>query len=154
MNNTTKPDNSHVVVHASGGTSFVGKDAVSLYRAISLRQALLMYAKSGMRMTRNLTPSTMLTIASEYTGKVHKRGAYLEAAEGVGNWIETMKAAMPIDRPAAAVKCFEFDGTTGIEAEFIAANQDDEALLEWMRTAEVGDVFEGCTRLPDDAPHA
>lgn len=105
MNTTTntKPDDSHVVVHASGGISFVGTDAVNLYRAITLRVALRMYARSKMLMTRNLTPAAMLTLATEYTGKVHKRGAYQEAADGVGVWIETLKAALPIERPGEGV---------------------------------------------------
>ena len=92
----TSPD-SHVLVHTSGGASFVGRDAVNLYRAITLKGALRMYARSKMLMTRGVTPTAMLLLATEYSGKKYKRGAHAEAADDVGIWVETMKAALPIE---------------------------------------------------------
>ena len=79
-----------------GGTSFVGPDAVDLYRAITLKVALGFYVKTKMLMTRNATPTTLLTIATEYTGKAYKRGQHQIAHDDLVIWIETMKAAMPV----------------------------------------------------------
>lgn len=99
MTTTPKPVNpnaSFVEVHEGGGTSFVGPDAVNLYRAITLKVALKMYAKSGMLMTRTVRPTNMLLLATEYTGKSYKRGEHAKAAEELTVWIETMKTALPI----------------------------------------------------------
>lgn len=87
---------SEVVLHKSGGTTFVGPDAINLYRAIYLKQALVMYARSKMLMTRGATPGFMLVEATKYTGHKYKRGAYTEAAKDLADWIATMKAALPV----------------------------------------------------------
>lgn len=94
MNN---PNDSHVEIHA-GDTSFVGPDAVNLYRAITLKSALTMYAKHKMLTTRGLTATMMLSMAHEYTGHPYKRGDHQKAADDLVIWIETMKAAMPITK--------------------------------------------------------
>lgn len=89
--------NQSEVVYSDGATSFVGPDAVNLLRAAHVKVALSMYAKSGMLMTRGATPTVLLKIAEEYTGKKYKgKDKYIEAAEGVRIWIETMKAALPV----------------------------------------------------------
>ena len=56
---------SEIVHHKTGGTSFVGADAVNLYRAVHVKQALLMYAKTGLKMTRGATPAVLLAIARQ-----------------------------------------------------------------------------------------
>lgn len=90
---------SHVEVHAGGGTSFVGPDAVRLYGAITLKVALSSYIKFKMRMNRQLTPTAMLQSATAVTGKTYKRGQYQAAHDDLVTWIETMKAAMPVVGP-------------------------------------------------------
>ena len=92
----TNPNQSEVVVHKGGGTTFAGPDAVNLFRAITLKSALSMYAACGMIPTRGVTATVMLKIAKEYTGKTYKRGEHAKAALDVSVWIETMKAAMPV----------------------------------------------------------
>jgi len=92
---STKPDASHVIVHA-GGTTFHGRDAVNLYRATTLMGALRAYARHKLLMTRDLTPTALLTQATEYTAKPYKRGQHAAAADDMRVWVETMKAAMPI----------------------------------------------------------
>jgi hypothetical protein len=87
---------SEIVHHAWGGTTFAGLDAVNLFRAVHVASALRVYARTGMKMTRGATPSVLLAIAREYTGKTYKRGEYLQAAEDVRVWVETMKAALPV----------------------------------------------------------
>lgn len=91
----TNPDQSHVNV-GSGGTSFVGPDAVNLFRAATLKGALKMYAACKIVPTRGVTATSMLKMATPYTGKTYKRGEHAKAAEDMTAWIETMKAALPI----------------------------------------------------------
>lgn len=92
----TDDNESYVGVSKGVATSFVGPDAVNLLRAIHLKVALNAYAKNKLLMTRAATPTAMLKWATEYTGKTYKRGAYAQAAEDVGVWIETMRAALPV----------------------------------------------------------
>lgn len=91
----TTPDKSEIV-HHNGGTTITGKDGINLYRAITLKAALNLYAKTKMLATRNATPTAMLQMATEYTGKTYKRGQHAQAAADVDVWVQTMKAAMPI----------------------------------------------------------
>lgn len=88
--------NQSEIVRHNGGTTFAGPDAVNLFRAAYVKSALSMYARSGMLMTRGATPTALLRMAEEYTGRKYKgKDKYNEAAEGVRIWIETMKAALP-----------------------------------------------------------
>jgi hypothetical protein len=90
-------NDSHVVINKSF-TAYVGEDAVNLFRAIALKASLKMYADCGMLPNRNITPTMLLKMATGYTGHTYKgANKYLEAAEGVRIWIETMKAAMPVE---------------------------------------------------------
>jgi len=88
--------NSEIIHHSTGSTTFAGRDAVNLFRAITLKSALNAYAKHKMLMTRSLTPSIMLQMAEEYTGKAYKRGQQAKAAEDLTAWIQTMQAALPV----------------------------------------------------------
>lgn len=92
----TNPNQSHVEHHADGGTSFVGTDAVSLYRAFAIKYAIEFYAKTGMKVNRAYTPTAMLNAASGITGKTYKRGQFTQAAADVQTWIDTMQAAIPV----------------------------------------------------------
>jgi len=87
--------NSEIRVWPSG-VMYSGTDAVSMYRAITVKVAIETYARTKMRMTRNATPTVLLGIAGEYTGKKYKRGQYDQAAQDLNVWIETMRAAMPV----------------------------------------------------------
>jgi hypothetical protein len=82
----------------AGSTAYVGPDAVSLFRAITLRSGLRLYRATGLKPNRSYTPTAMLTVASEYTGRRYKRGQFEQAENDLTVWIETMKAAMPIVR--------------------------------------------------------
>jgi hypothetical protein len=88
--------NESFIQHNAGGTSFVGRDAVALYRATVIAQGLEMYAKHKMRLTRSASPTDLLVMASALTGKVYKRGQYLTAAADVRIWCNAMRAALPI----------------------------------------------------------
>lgn len=95
MKAMTNPNASYVQT-GNGGTAFVGPDAVNLFRAMTLRTALAMYASHRMLMNRALSPAAMLTMAKEYTGKTYKRGEHRQASIDLEVWINTMKAAMPV----------------------------------------------------------
>jgi hypothetical protein len=88
-----------IVAESDGGISFVGYDAVSLYRVMQLRMALGLYAKCGMIPTRGVGPKRMLGIASEYTGKRYAatRAHATLAVDDLTVWIETMKSALPVE---------------------------------------------------------
>lgn len=81
--------------HTGGGTSLVGKDAVALMRAATLASGLRLYARTGMKLTRGASPLKMLAMAKGITGKGYKRGEYLEAAQDLQTWIDTMRCAIP-----------------------------------------------------------
>jgi hypothetical protein len=84
------------VILSRNGTTFSGPDAVNLMRAITLASSLRLYAKTGLIPTRGITASVLLRIATEYTGKIYKRGQHEQAAADIRVWIDTMKAALPI----------------------------------------------------------
>jgi hypothetical protein len=90
-------DQSHIHV-SEGGTSFVGKDGVLLYKAIALKVALRAYANTGMRMNRTWTPTAMMREAAAITKKTYHRRAYGQAADDLAVWINAMKAALPVTR--------------------------------------------------------
>lgn len=89
----TQPD---IVLHKSC-VSLQGEDATRFYAAIHVKQALLLYSRTKMLMTRNATPTVLLRAAESYTGHKYKRGAYAEAAKDLSDWIETMRAALQIE---------------------------------------------------------
>lgn len=92
----TKHDDSYVEVGPST-TSYVGPDAVALFRANALRAGIRLYAETGLRPSRVWTPSAMLKAAGRITGKTYKRGRFDEAIADLTVWIETMKLALPVE---------------------------------------------------------
>ena len=76
-------------------TAFDGPDAVAYFRATVIYHGLRLYAKTGMKPNRAYSPSAMLRVAGEITGKSYKRGEYLLAADDLETWAKTMKAALP-----------------------------------------------------------
>lgn len=89
-------DDSQIIYHQGGATTFVGHDAIALYRAAALASALGLYASCGMIPTRGVTISKMLAMASDITGKKYKRGDALKAKADVTTWVRELKAALPV----------------------------------------------------------
>lgn len=83
------------IEHSKSHTAFVGPDAANFLRAATLMTALKLYAQHRILTTRNATPTVLLKIATEYTGKKYKRGAHAQAAEDVRVWCDNMRAALP-----------------------------------------------------------
>lgn len=77
--------------HPGGGFSITGAKSIGIYRAIVLKQAISLYAKSGMVATRGLTPTKMLALATGITGKPYKRGQYDVAIADLYYWCEAQK---------------------------------------------------------------
>lgn len=88
---------SHIHV-SKAATSFVGTDAVELFRVTTIASALRFYAKTGMKVNRAYTPTAMLKAASAITHKHYKRGDYEKAAPDLQTWADAMKAALPITK--------------------------------------------------------
>lgn len=93
-------DQSHIMkIGPDGGTFFAGPDAIALYRAITIRAALRMYAQCGMLPTRGMTPTKMLRAAGEYTGQYYGRvnvNKCQKAIKDLDEWIAAMRAALPV----------------------------------------------------------
>lgn len=91
-------DNNQISI-MEGGTMFTGPDSIALYRAVALRGALKLYAKTGMLVTRGMTVTKMLKAATAYTGKDYGRGNVNKAQAAAADmtvWIETMRSALPV----------------------------------------------------------
>jgi hypothetical protein len=90
---------SELNVNAEGKiTAYVGPDAINLMRAKTLMLGLRTHIRTGgaMRITRNASPTALLKMASEYSGKTYKRGQYQAALDDVEKWAKTMEAALPV----------------------------------------------------------
>lgn len=79
-----------------GGTTFAGKDAVNLFRAITLKSSMRLWQATGMIPTRGVGIKQMLAIAEEYTGKKYRRSQVEQAILDVDHWIGVMKSALPV----------------------------------------------------------
>lgn len=90
-------ENSYVVVTKHGAQSFVGPDAVALFRAATLRSALSLL-KLGISPRRGLSSTKALAMCREYTGQSYKRNEHDRAIHDLTTWIEAMKSALPVER--------------------------------------------------------
>lgn len=92
-------DNSHIV-YSKGrkeATSYVGKDAVELYRVNMLKVSIKLWIKTGLKPTRGVTITKMLKMAEQYTGRKYKRSQAAEAVDDLHNWVSVMVSALPIE---------------------------------------------------------
>lgn len=91
-------NDSYVATRNGKVSALVGPDAVNLFRAIQLKGAIKLYRQTGMIPTRGVTITKMLEIATkDYTHKAYKGKNKCEAAEAdLQEWVEAMKAAMPV----------------------------------------------------------
>lgn len=85
----------HIEVQ-DGITSFVGPNAVAIYRATAIKCALSLYHRTGLQANRAYTPSAMLRAATDITGKSFKRGQYIEAMQALDAWIDEQRARVPV----------------------------------------------------------
>lgn len=88
---------SHIEFRPGGGATYAGPDAVAVFRARAVASALRLYARTGLKANRAYTPSAMLAVATEVTGRKFKRGQYAEAAAALDAW--AIAAAQPLLAP-------------------------------------------------------
>lgn len=89
------PDNSEIGYNKKGdAVSFVGRDAVEVFRVATLKSAIALLSK-GIMPTRGLTMKKALAMAKQYTGQDYKRGEHERAMQDLTVWIQTMKSAIP-----------------------------------------------------------
>lgn len=85
----------HIEVR-EGVTTFSGRGAVDVYRALVIASGLELYAKTGMKPNRAYTPSAMMKAAREFTGKTLKARDYVGAAKALREWADSQ--AVPVVR--------------------------------------------------------
>ena len=99
-----------VIIASEHSTTFVGPDAIKLYRAVTLKHSIKMWVDHGIIPTRGVTITHMMKLATGYTGITYKRGpaGAAMAIEDLDKWINAMKAAIPIEQhPRETVKPIE-----------------------------------------------
>jgi hypothetical protein len=67
-------------------STFTGS-AVNVYAAMVLAKALVLYAKTGMKVNRAYTPKNMMATAAKVTGKTFKARDYEGAAVALGAYV-------------------------------------------------------------------
>ncbi len=73
-------------------TAVVYTDA-DIFRAIVIKNALLAYSRSGMKVNRAYTPTAMIDAARQITGKKLAARDYIGASLAIGQWLESKRKA-------------------------------------------------------------
>ncbi|MBS3648827.1 hypothetical protein KEU06_09435 [Pseudaminobacter sp. 19-2017] len=68
-------------------------EGVSVFQAITIKTALKLYAKTGIKANRAYTPKAMMTMAEKITGQKFRARDYLGAVAGLETWIDERKEA-------------------------------------------------------------
>jgi predicted transcriptional regulator of viral defense system len=84
------------VIISKGSVTYSGPDAVSLFQAIALRSAMKLNAATGLLPRRGFTKTVMLSHVTRLTGKDYRVRDFDKAIADLHQWIEAMKAAMPV----------------------------------------------------------
>ena len=84
-------NNADYLTRTNNGQSFVGSD-VDIFRVLMLATSLRGYAKHGMLPTRGVTITSMLKMASQFTGKPYKRTQIEQAAIDLTEYADMLKA--------------------------------------------------------------
>jgi len=61
---------------------------IEVFRAITVKHALLFYDKTGRKVNTAYSPKSMLLATEQITGKKFKRGQYKEAAAALDEFIK------------------------------------------------------------------
>lgn len=84
------------IIFSPGSTTFYGPDAVHLFRALTLRNHLHLYIKTGLIPCKGMGITKMLALSTEFTGQKYKRSQTAQAISDLTVWIETMRSALPV----------------------------------------------------------
>lgn len=92
-------EDSHIVYSKSRkeATSYVGRDAIELFRADYLKVSIRLWLKNGMKPTRGVGIKKMLSMATVYTGRKYKTSEAAQAVDDLHNWVTCMVSALPIE---------------------------------------------------------
>ena len=91
-----KIEDSYIRYNSKGEvTSYVGPDATRYYQVKVLMSGLGML-KQGIKINRHATPTILLKMAGQYTGKQYKQRQYDEALADLQIWATNMLLALPI----------------------------------------------------------
>lgn len=90
-------ERNEVVIHRAG-VSYVGPDAVALFRARCLESSIRLYLKTGIIPTRNVGVKRMCEFATGITKKPYpaSRKGLTQAVEDLRTWAATMETALPV----------------------------------------------------------
>ena len=66
----------------------------NVYQAMTLRAAIKLYARFGMKPNRAYTPTAMLATAGRLTGKTFKRGQFQAAHDALSELLEMPKVQL------------------------------------------------------------
>lgn len=91
-------NDSHIGVTDGRVTSFVGKDAVSVFAATAVIGGMRMFLRCGMLANRAYTPQAMRDFTARVTGKHYARSRKgLETAMAdLTKWRDEMRDALPV----------------------------------------------------------
>ncbi len=87
-----------IIRRSAGATSYVGPDAVELYRVALLRASIEMHRSTGIIPARGIGITKLFRMAGAVTGKTYRRKDHERAVADLTQWIEAMKAAIPVER--------------------------------------------------------
>ncbi len=66
--------------------SHIEGDDITRYHAITIAKALQLYAKTGMKVNRNVTPTSLMGRAEVITGLKFKKRDYIAAHDALMAW--------------------------------------------------------------------
>lgn len=70
------------------GDVVITGNGIKVFQATALANALKLYAKTKMQMTRGVTPGRMMKMAGEITGKTFRARDYMGAAVALAEWAD------------------------------------------------------------------
>ena len=71
-------------------TTFSGPEGVATFRAVSIKTALRLFARTGIKANRAYTLTNMLRVATDYTGATYpkSRAGALRAVGDLETWLK------------------------------------------------------------------
>lgn len=89
---------SYIQTSKGGTVTFAGPDATQLFAATSLKHAISLYLKTGIKASRRHTPTNMRNAAAMITHRYYGRGkaGLVQAMVDLDGWCAEMKSRLPV----------------------------------------------------------
>ena len=89
---------SYIQTSKGGAVTFAGPDATALFAATSLKHAISLYVKTGIKASRMHTPTNMRGAATRITHKYYGRGkaGLVQAMVDLDAWCAEMRTRLPV----------------------------------------------------------